>query len=77
MAGITQTQAVLEYLQNHGSLTSMEAIELFGATRLADIIFRLRKQGYIIVTVEHETTNRFGQSTRYAEYKYEGILLEI
>lgn len=77
MARTTQTQVVLDHLQNRGSITSMEAIELYGATRLADIIFRLRKQGYIIVTVDHETTNRFGQPTRYAEYKYEGVLLEI
>jgi len=40
----SQTNQVLNYLKNNErGLTSMEAIEKFGATRLAAIIFVLRK----------------------------------
>ena len=40
----SQTNQVLNYLKNNErGITSMEAIEKFGATRLASIIFELRK----------------------------------
>ena len=39
----TKLQKVLEHLQKNNTITSMEAIDLYGATRLSDIIFKLRK----------------------------------
>ena len=45
---MNKTQAVLEHLKNHVGITSMEAIDLYGATRLSAIIFNLRKYGYNI-----------------------------
>ena len=36
--GTNKTKEVLKYLQTHGSITSMEAINLFGTTRLSSII---------------------------------------
>lgn len=68
MAVVSQTDAVLEHLKKHKGITSIEAINLYGATRLAAIIFCLRKK-YNIITVTHETTNRFGKTTHYAEYR--------
>ena len=66
----TQRAEVLNYLKEHGSITSKEAFELFGATRLSGIIFSFRKQGLNILTEDCETTNRYGQHTRYAKYIY-------
>jgi hypothetical protein len=66
----TQRAEVLNYLKEQGSITSMEAFQLFGATRLSGIIFDLRKHGMNIVTKDIVTTNRYGQRTRYAEYIY-------
>tara|TARA_R100001132_G_C3268177_1_gene90575 strand:+ start:191 stop:478 length:288 start_codon:yes stop_codon:yes gene_type:complete len=41
----SKTKDVLTYLQNNKKgITSMEAINMFGATRLAAIIFELRKK---------------------------------
>lgn len=77
MAKTTQLQVVLEHLQKWGSITSLEAIELYGITRLAAIIFLLRKQGYQILSVDCKGVNRLGQPTRYTEYRYEGALVEI
>lgn len=65
---MNQTTAVLNHLQEHGSITSMEAIELYGATRLADIIFRLRNRGYFIKTIDCIGKTRFGDTCRYAKY---------
>ena len=47
-----KTEKVLEHLQKYGYITSLEAIELYGATRLSDIIFRLRKRNYNISTID-------------------------
>lgn len=64
----TQTQAVLEHLQKRGSITSWQAFKRYGATRLSDIIFRLRKRGYTITTVTFEARTRFGNKSRPAKY---------
>lgn len=69
MERMTQRRAVLNYLMEHGTITSMEAFEKFGATRLSAIIFDLRRQGYGIFTNMVETTNRFGQTLKYARYR--------
>ena len=66
---MTQTQAIISHLVKYGSITSMEAFEKYGATRLSSIIFTLRKRGYMIINKDHETTNRFGGKVNYAEYK--------
>lgn len=65
---MTQTQAVLEWLQTHASISSMEAIKNFGTTRLSAIIFNLRKAGYDIETVTCEGTDRFGNKMTFARY---------
>lgn len=63
-----KTQKVLEHLQNNGCITSLEAIELYGATRLSAIIFSLRKRGYNIDTVDLPFTDRFGTKSHYGKY---------
>ena len=65
---MNKTTAVLQWLKSNASISSMEAIENFGATRLSGIIFNLRKAGYDIETVTCEGTDRFGHSIRYARY---------
>ncbi len=42
---MTQKTMVLEYLRAGNSITSLKALTLFGAFRLADIIFKLRRAG--------------------------------
>ena len=69
----TQRSEVLNHLKTKGSITSMEAFELYGATRLSAIIFDFRKMGYDIVTHDMQTTNRYGQNTNYAKYVLRGI----
>lgn len=61
-------KAVLAWLQTHAGISSMEAIQNFGAIRLSAIIFNLRKRGYNIETVMVEGKDRFGHSMRYARY---------
>ena len=56
---------VLQHLQSR-PITSMEAIELYRNTRLADSVFVLRKEGYNISTNTIKTENG-----SYAEYRLE------
>lgn len=64
----SQKSEVLKYMQTHKGITSLQAIEKFGATRLSDIIFRLRKEDYEIGTRTVTKKNRYGHTTNYAEY---------
>lgn len=67
----TQIDAVLDFLERNGSITSMQAIENFGATRLSGIIYTLRNRGYNITTTLREVKNRYGRMTHIAVYKLE------
>ena len=66
----SKTLDVFRHLEEHGSITSMEAIELYGATRLSAIIFNLRKEGHDIETVTEGTVDRHGRAVNYARYVY-------
>ena len=68
MSSMNKTKAVLQWLHPGAGISSMEAIQSFGATRLSAIIFNLRKRGYNIETVRCEGTDRFGNPMRYARY---------
>lgn len=67
-----QRGAILEHLKSESSITSMEAFQKYGATRLSAIIFEFRKLGYDIETQELLTKNRYGETTRYGKYVYKG-----
>lgn len=64
----SQANDILSHLQKHGSITSIEAINTYGATRLAAIIYNLKKDGYHITTDIQHGTNRYGEKTHWAEY---------
>lgn len=65
---ISQETQVLEYLKEHGKITSMEAITEFGITRLSGRILRLRRDGHKIETVMTTGRTRTGHSCTYATY---------
>lgn len=65
---MSQTADIIKHLETYGHITSMEAIELYGATRLSGIIFVLRKRGMDIDTEDITTTNRHGRKTTYGKY---------
>ena len=65
---MTQTQAVLDRLSSGRGITSMEAFNELGVTRLSAIIFSLRKKGYRIESETVESTNRYGEVVRFSRY---------
>ena len=65
-----QSQAVLWHLKEKGTITSWEAIQEYGATRLAAIIHTHRGSGYSIVSIPEKKKNRFGKSVTITKYQY-------
>lgn len=68
MARITKVGLVQEHLENEGSITSLEAIKLYGATRLSAIIYILRNRGFEIENHWEECLDRYGNNTRFVRY---------
>lgn len=67
-AKTTKSSEVLKHLKVKGSITSLEAFELYGATRLSAIIFELRKKGYNIKTKDGTCIDRYGHRCNFAKY---------
>ena len=55
----THKTRLLNYLKEFGSITSLEAIRDLGNTRLADTIFRLKKEGFNIISEDKRVQTRF------------------
>lgn len=64
----SQISEVIHHLRKYKSITSMEAIKRYGATRLSSIIYILRDKGFGIETEMIEVKNRYGHTTRLAVY---------
>jgi len=70
---MNKTNSIQLHLIEKGSITSWEAIQLYGATRLSAIIYNLRNQRNMDIRTERvEFTDRFGSKASYAKYIYEG-----
>ena len=63
-----QKPEVLRHIKRYGSITSMEAFEKYGITRLSAIIYILRRE-YEIVTIMRTSINRYGNEVNFAEYR--------
>lgn len=65
---MTQNEMVLEYLEGHKEgLTSLEALQMFGCSRLASRVADLRRQGH---RVQSELI-RLPNGKRVAQYRLE------
>jgi hypothetical protein len=60
---MSKIDAVFAHLKKKRSITAWEAINLYRATRLADIVYKLKNQGFDIETVLIES-----KGTRFARY---------
>ena len=62
--------AIKNHLKKHKKITSMEAFERYGCTRLSAKIFDLRKQGWVIDSIPTEGHTRYGDATIYSTYRF-------
>ena len=68
---MSQEQMIEEFLREKGSITSWEAFEIFGITRLSARIYELRKQGLKISSESTTKKNRYGHYVTFSTYKLE------
>ena len=64
-----KTTEILKHLQVRGYITAREAYDLYGSQKVSSIIFNLRKQGYIINTVNCVGKDRYGHTCKFARYE--------
>ena len=68
---MTQIKAIKKHLETKGSITSKEAFEKYGCTRLSGMIYRLRYEYNMkIETLDYEVKDRYGRTTVIAKYIY-------
>lgn len=68
---ITQKEMVLKFIREKGSITTFQAFYHIGATRLSDIVFQLRKEGYMINSERKTKKGRYGNTVNYCKYTLE------
>lgn len=61
-------QRLLNYLEEFGGITSIDAIRNLGDTRLSATIFNLRKKGFDIWDIRKEMQNRYGETVNFKYY---------
>ena len=66
---LNQMTAVKQHLIKKKTITSMQAFELYGCTRLSAKIFDLRRQGWDIATIDCVGKTRYGDTCTYAKYR--------
>ena len=73
---INQRQRIINYIREFGSITSKDAFNDLGITRLSAKIFNLKKMGYNIKDKFEQGKNRYGETTSYKRYYIEDIVSE-
>lgn len=67
----TQSERILDYIIQHGSITPLEAMRDIGCMRLAARIADLKKQGHPIVSETVAVENRYGEKCHVKSYRLE------
>jgi hypothetical protein len=67
---MTQREAILQYIEEFGSITPMQAFSDLGITKLATRISEMRKDGMTFNIEMVSTKNRYGKSVSYAKYSF-------
>ena len=68
----SQCQMIIDYINQFGAITPLEAMQHLGIMRLASRVSDLRKSGYIIIDEWAEVPNRYGGTTRVKRYRLAG-----
>lgn len=62
-------ERLLDYLKkNKKGITSLDAINKLGETRLSATIYLLRQRGFQILDTYESSQNRYGENTRFKRY---------
>ena len=62
-------QRVFDYMVEFGSISTLQAFNDLGESRLSAMIFELKKKGVVIIDERKEVKNRWGESRWIKEYR--------
>ena len=68
---MNQREKIVFYIQKFGSISSMEAFQDLGITRLSARIYELRNEGYQFYETYETSKNRFGEAVSYKRYRFQ------
>ena len=68
---MNQCEMIVQYMTEHGSITTLGAFLDLGITRLASRIHDLKEAGYEIHTDTVKVKNRYGEPCTVASYRFE------
>lgn len=68
-----QTERILKYINDFGSITSLQAMQDLGVMRLASRITDLKQAGYEIDSEFVHSKNRYGEPMKYKRYYMKGV----
>lgn len=69
---MTQNERILDYIEEFGSITQLDALRDLGVMRLASRISDMRKQGHNIISKTEAVKNRYGESCYIKRYSLGG-----
>lgn len=72
MSKATQASRILDYMEQFGSITQLEALKDLGVMRLASRISDLKKQGHTIESEIISVKNRFDEDCYIKRYSLGG-----
>lgn len=67
----TQNQRILDYIDQFGSITQLDALRHLGIMRLASRISDLKSLGYPIASETEVVKNMYGEDCRIKRYSLE------
>ena len=65
---LTQCDKILQYIEEKGSITPLDALREFGCMRLASRMCDIKKMGYPVRRTMEVSKNRYGEPVRFAKY---------
>ena len=69
----TQCQRVVDYMQQFGSISQIEALRDLGVMRLASRISEIKRMGIPIEVKTEKAKNRYGETCHYARYSIKEV----
>ena len=70
VAGWDQKRRILEHFKRGLSITQKEATMQYSVGRLADVVYKLKKDGYVLADEWLTVSNQFGQKCRVKSYYF-------
>lgn len=68
---VSQCNKIINYMNQHGSITQVEAANVIGCYRLSARIFDLKERGYSIKKIMCVKKNDEGNTVQFAKYMFE------